>query len=355
MRDDLYRELDAALERLSGYGIALDNRNSNHAPMVVEALCAMGRPDAVTPWLDRYCRRLLSRGDGPPIDPQDWRAALGRRDNFAAWADFFAAELRDGAWLDTLDRWAGRLAPGFAGAATHGVLRVGHAARALSAGETPPRRRELADALASWATVYSELPAAGVPADDMATGPLPPREAIAQVALVPPERRKPGNITAALARLQETPEFAAAIGLADLCGDPAGRVAELGELFARLYLANARTTLTAIVFIHGVTSVAAAGHIAAATGERTGRALLRYGWQAGCGLFACFGQTAGLDGPPEPVAGDDEALAAAAVAHGDEHAIKFTEACLGLNARRPSPTYRAAVRSALALLRPLER
>ena len=41
---------------------------------------------------------------------------------------------------------------------SHGVLRVGHAARALTHGETPLRVRELGDAFASWAASYQTLP-----------------------------------------------------------------------------------------------------------------------------------------------------------------------------------------------------
>ena len=43
-----YESLDEALEALAGYDIALKNGNSNHAPMVAEALCAMGRPQATS-------------------------------------------------------------------------------------------------------------------------------------------------------------------------------------------------------------------------------------------------------------------------------------------------------------------
>ena len=49
MRVPSYTSLDDALDTLSGYGTQLKNGNSNHAPMVAEALCAMGRPDAVMP------------------------------------------------------------------------------------------------------------------------------------------------------------------------------------------------------------------------------------------------------------------------------------------------------------------
>ena len=44
-----YESLDEALEALAGCDITLKNGNSNHAAMVAEALCAMGRPQAVMP------------------------------------------------------------------------------------------------------------------------------------------------------------------------------------------------------------------------------------------------------------------------------------------------------------------
>ena len=63
-----YESLDEALEALAGYDIALKNGNSNHAPMVAEALCAMGRPQAVMPWVARYKERLLPRpAAGDPV------------------------------------------------------------------------------------------------------------------------------------------------------------------------------------------------------------------------------------------------------------------------------------------------
>src|SRR5205823_10599971 len=148
--------------------------------------------------------------------------------------------------LAVFDRWIGCLAPGLAAAATHGAIRVGHAVRALSVGDTPARRRELAGALASWATTYRELPPVGEPAADG----LSPRETIARLPVIPPERRGSGNITAALAQLGEFPQFAASVGRADLGGEPDDLLADLTELFARVYLANVVDRLSAIVFIH---------------------------------------------------------------------------------------------------------
>src|SRR5438094_8857889 len=94
-----YEPLDAALDILSGYGPGLANGNFNHAPMVAEALCALGRSDAVMPWVERYQERLVTRGPvDEKIDAAEWRMALGQRDRFSAWSALFVEELRETAW-----------------------------------------------------------------------------------------------------------------------------------------------------------------------------------------------------------------------------------------------------------------
>jgi hypothetical protein len=341
-----YAPLDDALEVLSPYGPDLTNGNFNHAPMVVEALCALGRPEAVFPWIEAYRARLTPRPPaGAPVDWSRWRAHLGRRGSFADWNRLFTAELSDAPWRDVLDRWASRLAPGYSAAATHGAIRVGHAARGLAEAETRVRLRELADALASWAASYSALPeaTAATPAR------LSPRMAIAALPVVPPERRPPGNITLSLNRLVDVPEFAPAIDLIDLGGDLEPRLAELAELFARIYLANVTDIRTFIVFVHSVTALHALGNIAPQVSAATAQSLARYAWQAGCGLYAAFGGA----GVADAVAGGDADLAALvdqAVRNGDEHVIKFTEACVARHKIAPSPAYIAAIGHALGLV-----
>src|SRR5271166_3017832 len=204
MRTPCYSSLDDALDEIAPFGIELKNGNSNHAPMVAEALCALGHPEAVRPWLSRYRERMQLRpAAGERILTDDWQSALGRRERFADWAVFFANELEEASWRAVLDHWVTRLAPGFCAAATHGVIRVGHAVRAVAESETPSRRRELADALASWAATWQQLPRAG----DGRGETTPPRDAIARVPIVPVERRLPGNIVQALAALRDFPEF----------------------------------------------------------------------------------------------------------------------------------------------------
>ncbi len=343
-----YAPLDDALDILAPHGIDLTNGNFNHAPMAVEALCALARPDAVFPWIEAYRPRLTPRPSDADesIDWSHYRDHLSGRGSFPAWSRLFAAELAAEPWRGVLDRWAGRLAPGYSGAATHGVIRVGHAVRGLAEAETRVRLRELADALASWAASYAELPTAS----GAAGGRYAATEALAKVPVVPSERRPPGNITVALGKLADFPEFAPAIDLVELGDDLDAAVAALAELFARVYLANAIDTRTFIVFVHSVTAVHALGNMLPHISPATGRRLARHAWQAGCGLYAAFGGA-----PPADAieAGDDgpEALADQAVANGDEHVIKFTEACLARHKIAPSPAYLAAIRHALGIVR----
>jgi hypothetical protein len=340
--------LDEALDAIAPYGIELKNGNSNHAPMVAEALCALGRPEAVMPWLARYRDRMSPRPPaGDRIRREDWRDALGRRERFADWSLFFAEELYDGPWREALDLWVGRFAPGFCAAATHGVIRVGHAVRALAHCETPQLRRELADALASWAATYWELGAT----EDVAGGAMTPRQAIAAVPVMPVARRRPGNIVAALAGLSDFPEFAPMIALIDTAGAIAPLLAEQTEVFARVCLANARDVPTAIAFIHGVTSHAALGNLIPHLSEVTARRALRYAWQTGCGLYACYGSGAAMAEDGERHDEDGDGLADRAIANGDEHVIKFTEACLSRNAIAPSPVYPAAAERVIGIIR----
>jgi hypothetical protein len=345
-----YAGHDEALALLAPYGSDLANGLTSHAPMVAEALCALGRPEAVLPWLARYRTGMLAR---PParerIDGARWREALARPERGEDWARFFGEELREADWPDVLRRWGARLAPGISGDATHGVIRVGHAVRALEAGPSPARLRELADGLALLAASYQELPGAVPPA-----GPgLRPAEAIERVAVVPPPaRRFSGTIVSSLEALDDFPPFADALGLLGVEGDPASLLSELTDTFARVFLANARDALGAIVFVHAVTSLAAVRTLVPHLGEAAARRALAFGWQAGCALYAAFGErpapAAPVEAPPEA----PDALVERAVAHGDEHAIKFTEACLREHALRPSPAYLAAVRSSLDLLPP---
>ncbi|MGE0679312.1 MAG: hypothetical protein AB7P69_00155, partial [Candidatus Binatia bacterium] len=262
--------------------------------------------------------------------------------------EFFANELKEAPWREVLDRWAARFAPAICASAMHGVLRVGHVTRALALAETPTRVAELADGLAYWAATYQTLPT------DLSAQPaaLRPSEAILRVVIVPPEQRKfTGTIVSSLERLDKFPAFALVIGLVDLNGDPSLVLSSLTETFARVYLANAQDVLSTIVFIHSVTGVVALRSLAPHLHEQTVREALRYAWQAGCGLYAAFGHRSVPEHEIELPKESRETLIDMAVANGDEHAIKFTEACLREHALNPSPVYFSAALHALDMLK----
>jgi hypothetical protein len=344
-----YDVLDPALDSIAEAGPDLRNGLTNHAPMAVEALCALGRGSAVEPWLEHYREGFLPwPARSGRVEREGWRAALGNPERASDWRAFLRDELETAPWREVLERWTARLSPGICAAATHGVIRVGHAARALAQTESPARRRELADALASWASTYQTLPT------DLSAAPeaLAPGQAILQVPRVPPEQRRfTGTITGSLEALDEFPPFAGVIALADLGGDPAARSSDLTETFARVLLGNARDTLSTIVFVHGVTSVAAVRSLLPCLDAATALAALRYAWQASCALYAAFGQRPGPARAAEPPRESAAELVEMAVASRDEHAIKLTEACLREHALRPSAEYLAAARLALDFLK----
>ncbi len=186
-----YSALDETLEVMAPMGPDLNNGFSNHAPMAIEAMCAMRRPDAVMPWFERYRVSLAPRrARVARLTNDNWRAALADHRRTEDWFEFFRNELEERPWPALLDTWAARLAPGLMASATHGVIRTGHATRALALEDTPARRRELADGLAYWAAEYMPLPA-----ERHRSARAKPSDAIARVQMIPPNIRN-GNLGA---------------------------------------------------------------------------------------------------------------------------------------------------------------
>lgn len=346
MRDE--STLDEALAFLAPTAPELGNGFTNHGPMACEALCALGRAGAVMPWLERYGKALLPREKARErIDPDDWRAALGRLDRFADWAAFFREELREASWREVAARWTVRFTPGIPAAATHGIIRVGHAVRSLGVAESALRLGELADGLAYWAATYETLPGLPPSRDEGRT----PQQAILDVPVVPPaERRFAGSITSSLEVLPHFPPFDRVLGLIRITEPPQSTISDLTETFARVLVANASDLLTAIVFVHGVTSIAAVRTLVPLLDAASARDLVRRAWQTSASLYATFANGPVVAAATEAVDDRDD-LIDRAIAGGDEHAIKLAEACLREHDIRPAPAYLAAVGHAVPLLR----
>ena len=63
-----------------------------------------------------------------------------------------------------LERWWPRLAPGAVASATHGLIRAGHAVRAVADDPNPLRLAELAQGLGYWAARWRSAPQPVTPA-----------------------------------------------------------------------------------------------------------------------------------------------------------------------------------------------
>ncbi len=338
--------LDEALEILQVTGPEFaedeDGGLSNHGPMAAEALCVLGRDAEVIGWVERYLPRLQEHpSPGTPLG-EDWRESLGDYRRLPDWLALFDRELAEGDWTGPLDVWVARLAPGLAAAATHGLIRTAHAVRALGERDTPGRRHELAEGLAYWAARYQQLP--GRPASSPA--PLAPSAAIRRVGHV--RTRGSGLISDDLRELDRLPGFSGVVNLVDPSRDPAGFLSDMTLTFARAYLETSASG-SIIAMIHSVTGPSALRLMMPYLRTQTTTSALRFAWQAGAGIYAATTSTSDPI-PKQPVHTELDDLVDRAVATGDEHAIKFTEACLREYTLNADPIYLMAATDAAGRL-----
>ncbi|TVZ05392.1 DUF4243 domain-containing protein [Trebonia kvetii] len=340
--------LDEGLGRLAATGPEYGGGLSNHGPMAAEALVRLGRADAVGHWLDGYLRRL----DEAPrasdrVTDENWREALGRLNRVADWEAYLGEQLGSEPWRDVLARWWPRLLPGVAAAATHGIIRTAHAARSLAAAEDDasagPRNDELACALGYWAASYVELPGSARPRGDLDVA-----DAVRALPVLP-EPPAGRLITVRLkAGLAAQPGFGAAAARIRRPADPAEALRDLAGEFTAIFLGYGRAQ--PITFLHAVTApVAAYSALPLLPGELA-RPTYDALWQVAAALYSVH--AGGVTPEPLPAGPPPalEDLADRAVATGDEHAIKLTEACARLHARTPDPVFLYAAARASDLL-----
>lgn len=341
--------IDEMLDTLSFAGAELVNGNANHGPMAAEALFELGREDAVVPWIDAYQSRLVYRpSPSLPISSDEWRECLGARERLGDWVQFFENELEEAPWQEVVRVWVPRLAPAVMAAATHGLIRTGHAARSLAKEDTPQRRQELAQGLGYWAARYYTLPGTPSHVDAGHT----PRNALGHVERLHDESFDgTGPITEQIKGLEDHPEFATAINQADASGDLSGFISNLTETFTGIYLASPKNL---IAFVHTVTGPSALRMLAPYLDEADARLAARYAWQTCAAVYAWYStvppqETTGLEIPDE----DQEELIDRAVSANGAHSIKFTEACLREYSLNPNPVYLVAARDAAERVGPI--
>jgi questin oxidase-like protein len=311
--------LDEAYDRLRDTGPERDGWMSNHAPMAAEALTRHGDGAIVHRWIDDYSDLLEPRPRGiDPIDDEAWRDPLGDPVRTGDWIDFFERRVTAEDWQTLLATWWPRLLPGIAAGATHGVIRVGHAVRALAEQVTPPRLTELAHGLAYWAARWQPLAPAG-------RGPYrasDPRTALDAVPRVADQRF---GIRNRLAQLATTERWADAAGAVPGAGSVPDRLDAIVAAAIRQH--GTRGHGNPIMMVHAATAPNAVLRTLPVLPPPLWQPSLEAAWAATAAVTAAY---APPDERPAPAQDglDAQEVMARAAAHGDPHVIKFADTAL---------------------------
>jgi len=316
----------AVIEEHLRYGAFYRDYLANHLPMALVALDAMGADDAAirrnavrhAAVLEPMPLPRFQIADGEEIDH------LGQPAAFAAWVAYFERHLAAEGSAAVLGDWLDLFCTGVATAAFHGAIRVSFALRVGSP-------RELAHALAYWASAYEGLGGAPRP-----HGTLSVAQAFTRLAADPKlaGHRPAGNsIAERMRRARALPGFREAVDGAD----PARITLDaIAEAFIACYVASGNFTI-----LHGVTGTLAFRELAPYV--RRPEIAVRHLWQAAVAAWMAAG------GPP--VAGDGlegdpglawpEILRHAAQCE-DEHDIKLAYASWIEGERTGDDRYRRA-------------
>jgi hypothetical protein len=148
MISDACRSLIADSRRFSStYGAGF----FNHLPMALVALERLGGDEVrLREFASFYAKRLRLQAPGESLPNDDWREALGQRRYESALAAKFDEDVRTRGSLALLRDVVPHLTAGLASEAFHGAIRVAYA---VDSGDDV----DIARALASWVTGFSEL------------------------------------------------------------------------------------------------------------------------------------------------------------------------------------------------------
>ena len=341
--------LDEAYERLHTTGPEWGGNLSNHGPMAAEVLARRGHAADVHRWVDAYLPRLDELpAASEVITEQTWQQALGNG-RIGDWTAYLTREAELTPWRDLLVTWWPRLLPGIAAGATHGVIRVGHVVRNLleSRADDPVAVTELAHALAYWAARSRTVPAVLAPAGEL--GPAEALDAIPHLA------EQDGPIAGRLDRLADLsgwPDSVAALRPAAGPQDVRTRLNELVSAATLRYLAYGHGS--PVLLVHTATAPNAILHILPVLPTELWAPSLSAAWAASAAITSGYApaQPMPRDERPAPLTGEDAVhdLVELAVAHGDEHVIKFADTAVDVYERTADPDALAAAVHASVLL-----
>jgi hypothetical protein len=337
--------LDEAYERLRRTGPEWGDQLTNHGPMTAEVLVRRGHDDEVEGWVDAYLRRLDELpAASDPITEATWRDALGDGRRVADWTVYFERRMDDAPWRDVLVQWWPRLLPGIVAGATHGVIRVGHAVRALTAGgESPQAVTELAHGLAFWAARSLAVPGAVPPA-----GTLAPADALDAVPRIPDQS---GTVAHRFGQLPGTLGWSATLAGFAAPASPADTEATLAALVDAAtvrYLGHGYAS--PVLLVHTATAPNAVLHTLPVLPEPMWAPSLAAVWGASAAIVSTYAPARPADPSSGAAATDPRGAVDRAVDHGDEHVIKFTDTAAESYERTRDPRALAAAGRIATLL-----
>ena len=333
--------LDQAYERLHTTGPEFEGWLSNHGPMAADALIRLGRADQVDRWVQEYSRRLEEepRPRWAILDAE-WREPLGDPSRLADWCALFGQQVHQEPWRDLLARWWPRLLPGAIASATHGLIRTGHAVRALGEQESTQRLDELAQALGYWAARWQPLPGQQPPAGAAEVG-----AALDQVPTVGAS----GGARTRLAELAQLPAWAPAVTRLRPVTQPAAVPAALDELVdAAVTRYQQWAHGNPIMLVHAATAPRAAALVLPALPTHMWLATYNTAWAVAAAISAVYRPSTPAPPPSdiERATVSVEELIDLAVSTRDEHVIKFVEVAQESHRRGNTHALTAAARAA---------
>jgi hypothetical protein len=351
--------LNEAYERLHTKGPEFggdeegNNGLTNHGPMAVEVMVRRGLDLDVHRWLDRYISRLTELPDSrEPVDEGTWRQALGDGRRIGDWTAYFTRRLAEQPWRQVLAEWWPRLLPGIAAGSTHGVIRVGHAVRALRTAEDAgvtdgTAATELGYGLAFWAARSRTVPRASAPIGTLSTA-----DALAAVPRLAEQR---GLIAHRLDRLADLAGWPDALAALRPPADPAevpGALVDLSHAAVVRYLTFGQAS--PVLLVHTATAPNAVRRILPELPRELWISSFGAAWVAGAAITATYAPAAPV--PPataiRPPTGPDAAAETLdrAARHGDEHVIKFADTAVDVYESTGHPGALAAALYAASLI-----
>ncbi|MBI5365251.1 MAG: questin oxidase family protein [Planctomycetes bacterium] len=301
-------KLAELLVRVHAKDAELRTSSTNHLPMALCALAAIGGTDAQLarffesefPTLEPFPKDEL------PADDHPWYARLGERAAFPRFVAHFRAELASKPRADVLREALVHLEPALAAFAFHGLIRTAYAVRVGDA-------EELAHGLGFWAS--RAAPFAAIDTKDGVEPDPTKLAAVLRQDVVLGADTSGGSVMIRMAAATKRPGFAAAVSALRVEDATLDR---LSSLAARAYLANGNLTT-----LHGVTGTQAYRVLEPYVADRN-RAR-RTLWQALASVYLGTGapELAPLDAPAPP---SWDTVLGAARERLDDHDVKLADA-----------------------------